>query len=80
MSDNVIALNKDFKINAANFSTVNYTSQNAVKFVESGITFSVFQNGEFDFFLNSYTNGVSLNFNNPNVSLSFNAGYNYDAA
>ena len=47
-------------------------------FVESGITFSVFQNGEFDFYINS-RNGVHAGVNVGGVSISYNSGYNYDA-
>jgi hypothetical protein len=69
----------NFKMNASNFTTVNYASENAINFVENGITFSIFKNGEFDFYLNSRTKGVTLNYNGPNASISFNAGYNYEA-
>jgi hypothetical protein len=35
----------NFKMNASNFTTVNYASENAINFVENGITFSIFKNG-----------------------------------
>ena len=47
-------------------------------FIERGITFSVFQNGEFDFYINP-RNGINAGVNLGNVSISYNAGYNYDA-
>ena len=47
-------------------------------FVERGITFSVFQNGEFDFYINQH-NGVNIGYQSKNVNISFNSGYNYDA-
>ncbi|MCK4561621.1 MAG: hypothetical protein KAT78_01825, partial [Flavobacteriaceae bacterium] len=46
-------------------------------FVERGITFSIFQNGEFDFYINP-RNGINANVNFNGVSISYNAGYNYD--
>lgn len=51
---------------------------NSFTFVESGITFSVFQNGEFDFYLNQ-RNGTNVSYQSNNINISFNAGYNYDA-
>ncbi len=49
-------------------------------FVERGITFSIFQNGEFDFYINPRQGGViQAGVNLGGVSLSYNAGYDYDA-
>ncbi|WP_298262480.1 hypothetical protein [uncultured Lutibacter sp.] len=47
-------------------------------FVESGVTFAVFQNGEFDFYINP-RRGVSFGYQGNGVNISFNSGYNYDA-
>ena len=47
-------------------------------FVERGITFSVFQNGEFDFYINP-RNSVHAGINVGGVSISYNSGYDYDA-
>lgn len=47
-------------------------------FVERGVTFSVFQNGEFDFYINP-RNDFQIGYRNRNVNISFNSGYNYDA-
>jgi hypothetical protein len=47
-------------------------------FVERGVTFAVFQNGEFDFYINP-RNDINLEYRNRNINISFNAGYNYDA-
>ncbi|MDX1828156.1 MAG: hypothetical protein R3342_01300 [Lutibacter sp.] len=47
-------------------------------FVEQGITFAVFQNGEFDFYINP-RNGFNIGVRGRNVNISFNSGYNYDA-
>lgn len=46
-------------------------------FVEDGITFSVFPDGEFDFYIDNRANfGASIN--TRNVSVTFNSGYNYN--
>ncbi len=59
-------------------TTIYNSSDNSITFVENGITFSIFENGEFDFYLNSLSNGVNANYNSPGVSISFNSGYDYD--
>ena len=51
---------------------------NSFTFVENGVTFSVFQNGEFDFYINQ-RNNFNVGYRNKNINISFNAGYNYDA-
>lgn len=50
---------------------------NAVIFVEDGITFSVFPDGEFDFFIDRPA-VIGANVNFGNVNISFNSGYNYN--
>ena len=45
-------------------------------FVENGIEFSVFPDGEFDFYIPEIVQGVNINAGN--VGISFNTGYNYD--
>ncbi|MBE14817.1 MAG: hypothetical protein CL867_01065, partial [Cytophagaceae bacterium] len=47
-------------------------------FVEAGIEFSVFPDGEFDFYIPRYADGVSVGVNAGPVSISFNTGFNYD--
>lgn len=47
-------------------------------FVEGGITFAVFQNGEFDFYINPRA-GFNFGYHSNNVNITFNSGYNYDA-
>ena len=69
---------QNLKVNASNLTIANYNETNAITFVENGITFSVFQNGEFDFYLNSHSNNVQVAYSSPNVSVSFNSGYNYN--
>ena len=51
---------------------------NSFTFVESGVTFAVFQNGEFDFYMNR-NNGLNVGYQSNNVNISFNSGYNYEA-
>jgi hypothetical protein len=49
-------------------------------FVEQGVEFSVFQDGQFDFVYvggNNVSN-ISINIGTPNVNVSYNSGYNYD--
>ena len=48
-------------------------------FVEGGVEFSVYPNGEFDFYYNPQFAGSSPgNIQHPNSNISYNAGYNYD--
>ena len=49
-------------------------------FVEQGIEFSIFPDGQFDFVFVGPQNGASATFSwyTPGVNISFNAGYNYD--
>ena len=47
-------------------------------FVENGIEFSVFPDGEFDFYIPDYVEGVSLSVNAGPVGISFNTGFDYD--
>ena len=51
---------------------------NSFTFVERGVTFAVFQNGEFDFYRNG-RNGMQVGYSSSNVNISFNSGYDYDA-
>ena len=46
-------------------------------FVENGITFSVYPDGEFDFYINDRVN-VGANVSFGNSSLTFNSGFNYN--
>jgi len=64
-------------INNNLYGNKNYNGK-SFTFSESGITFSVFQNGEFDFYINN-NNVIQSNANFGSVSVSYNAGYNYDA-
>jgi hypothetical protein len=64
--------------NATTLAESKLVANKAFIFEENGITFSVFQNGEFDFYLNQPT-GVSINYQNNYTNISFNAGFNYNA-
>ncbi|MCF6181331.1 hypothetical protein [Lutibacter sp.] len=71
-----------FSIKATtNGAEYRYYNENGDKFtfVERGITFAVFQNGEFDFYLNQQNSGIDIGYRSRNVNISFNSGYNYDA-
>ncbi|WP_010522498.1 hypothetical protein [Aquimarina agarivorans] len=55
-----------------------YASNNVpFVFVESGIEFAVFKNGQFDF--NVIQPNVGIQINTRNINFSFNSGHNYDA-
>jgi len=49
---------------------------NSFIFVENGIEFSVFPDGQFDFYMPSY--GPKVNVYAPGISISFNSGYDYN--
>ncbi|MEX0998252.1 MAG: hypothetical protein WDZ45_14460, partial [Flavobacteriaceae bacterium] len=57
-----------------------YTSYDGNKFifVEGGIEFSVFPDGQFDFVYLGHQ-GTEVSISTPNVAVNFNSGYNYDA-
>lgn len=67
----VKAANNSLKVNS-------FINGNSFVFVEGGITFSVYPDGEFDFFINDRVNNLHLNANVGNVNITFNSGYNYD--
>lgn len=50
---------------------------NSFIFVEDGVTFSVFPDGEFDFYMDSRVN-VGVGAQIGNVGITFNSGYNYN--
>ncbi|MFA5297925.1 MAG: hypothetical protein WC389_06915, partial [Lutibacter sp.] len=75
-----------FGIQASTFKTDNSQKNyyynddygNSFTFVERDVTFAVFQNGEFDFYINQ-RNALGVNYQGNNgVNISFNSGYNYD--
>lgn len=68
---------------SANSETSSYSSPfnygESFIFVEGGVEFSVYPNGEFDFYYNpQFANSSYGNIQHPNSNISYNAGYNYD--
>jgi hypothetical protein len=59
----------------------NYFNGSSYIFVEGGVEFSVFPDGQFDFVYVGRNQGsqVNVSIHTPNVSVSYNSGYNYDA-
>lgn len=54
-----------------------YKYNNSFIFVENGVTFSVYPDGEFDFYIDNSVNiGANVNFGSTNVT--FNSGYDYN--
>lgn len=48
-------------------------------FIEGGVEFAVYPNGEFDFFYNpEFRRGNHVSISTPNVNISYNSGYNYE--
>ncbi|MEO9511639.1 MAG: hypothetical protein ABJN84_00310 [Flavobacteriaceae bacterium] len=54
-----------------------YNNGNSFIFVENGVTFSVYPDGEFDFYIDNRVN-VGVGARIGNVGLTFNSGYNYN--
>jgi hypothetical protein len=49
-------------------------------FIEGGVEFAVYPDGEFDFHYNPrFINTPVVNISHPGYNVSYNAGYNYDA-
>ncbi len=70
--------------NAAKINTPESSSQTpyngkAYIFIEGGVEFSVFADGQFDFVYLATQQSTMLSFNTPSVFLSFNAGRDYEA-
>lgn len=64
-------------------SSINYYNNDygdSFTFVERDVTFAVFQNGEFDFYINqrNQRGGVNASYQGNGVNISFNSGYDYD--
>lgn len=58
-------------------NTVHTNYNNSVIFVENGITFSIFRDGEFDFYMENVV-GPTYNRSSIEVGYTFNSGYNYN--
>ena len=77
-----------FGMQASTYETDNSSKNNyyndygdSFTFVERNVTFAIFQNGEFDFYINprNQRGGLDVNYQGNGVNISFNSGYNYDA-
>ncbi len=55
----------------------NAYNNNAFIFVENGVTFSVYPDGEFDFYIDGQVQ-TAAGIHTRNASFTFNSGYNYD--
>ncbi|UII75987.1 hypothetical protein LV716_17240 [Flagellimonas sp. HMM57] len=58
-------------------ATVNYRYGNSFIFVEDGVTFSVYPDGEFDFYVDNRVN-VGVGAQIGNVGITFNSGFDYN--
>ena len=47
-------------------------------FVEGGVEFALYPDGQFDFYFNHRSTGYSANVATPHLNISYNSGYNYD--
>lgn len=56
-------------------NTVNFMNGNAFIFNENGVTFSVYPDGEFDFYID---NRVGVGARVGNVGITFNSGFDYN--
>lgn len=64
----------------ANYSISNFNRGygNSFIFTEGGIEFSVFPDGQFDFYAPNYGPDANASINTPNAYFSFNNGYDYN--
>ncbi|WP_339614111.1 hypothetical protein [uncultured Winogradskyella sp.] len=51
---------------------------NSFIFNEAGIEFSIFADGQFDFYMPNYGPNVNIGINSPGFNLSFNSGFDYN--
>src|SRR5690606_41484717 len=65
-------------VEETNSNTYAYGYGDSFIFVEDGITFSVYPDGEFDFYIDN-VNYIGANVNLCNTNISFNSGFSYDA-
>ena len=75
----VTALMSNFTVQAFSADMITYRgySGNSYIFVEGGVEFSVFPDGQFDFvYLGNQ--GTHINIQTPHAAINFNSGYNYD--
>ncbi|WP_289021788.1 hypothetical protein [uncultured Salegentibacter sp.] len=64
----------------ASESIIHRAYNDAFIFIENGVEFAVYPNGEFDFYYNpDFRSSSVINISTPNMNISYNSGYNYDA-
>ena len=65
----------------SNAETIIYNNGYGKSFIfnEGGIEFSVFADGQFDFYMSRYGSNVNVSVSSPNLSASFNSGRDYNA-
>jgi hypothetical protein len=73
LSSSVQAISAEDKVA---FSTA-YFNNNSVIFIENGVTFSVYPDGEFDFYIDNRVN-IGANINLGRANLTFNSGFDYN--
>jgi len=68
-----------FKADNSSKNYYNNDYGDSFTFVERDVTFAVFQNGEFDFYINprNQRGGLGVNYQGNGVNISFNSGYDY---
>lgn len=77
VSTTAIATNKTVEAEAFSNNFVRGYG-NSFIFVEGGIEFAVFPDGQFDFYAQDFGPNINVGFNSRNVNFSFNTGFNYD--
>ncbi|WP_027136489.1 hypothetical protein [Gaetbulibacter saemankumensis] len=76
---NSFILNATSVIESSQVSTTyNRGYGNSFIFLEGGIEFSVFPDGQFDFNILRNNSNLSVSIGTPNVNVSFNSGYDYN--
>jgi hypothetical protein len=64
--------------NFVNTTSYNWNNNQSFIFMENGIEFSVFQDGQFDFYMPNHGPNFSVGLNPSRLNFSFNTGYNYN--
>ena len=74
------AVNAATTVKNSSDNTSNYVRGygNSFIFAEAGIEFSVFPDGQFDFYMSNYGPNANAAVNAPGLSISFNSGYDYN--
>ncbi|WP_338733747.1 hypothetical protein [Mangrovimonas cancribranchiae] len=74
-----VTVNATTSLNENNAKATNFRGYgNSFIFVEGGIEFSIFPDGQFDFYMPQYGPNVNVAINTPGLNISFNSGYNYN--